>query len=153
MIDQTILATLLGTGVGGMLGITGAFLIQRQRFKREDVLEMRDKIYGPIFQEINNLLEDLKKNNFRFDFGDLEKVMDDYRFPAIKQDLKDKLFSIKKRTEIYEKIRWAAEEIFNQKLTSLIKIKYDIPDPGNPPNPNFNLYLEKASIDNLMKLQ
>lgn len=56
----TLFATLLGVIVGGSIAYVSAYLIQKQRFKRENVIEMRDRIYGPIFMNTSKVLEAVK---------------------------------------------------------------------------------------------
>ena len=95
------------------------------------------------------LRKKLKKYNFRFDFEKIKKIMDDYRFPTIKKDLRTKLSMIRKTIDVYEAIRNAAELIFNEKIYNEIKEKYEIADPGNPPNPFLTIYIQKSYIDTL----
>lgn len=45
----TILATLLGAIVGGIIGFVSAYLIQRQRFKREDEEKLFERVYGALY--------------------------------------------------------------------------------------------------------
>lgn len=146
---EAIIGTLLGTILGGALGFASAHLHQRQRFKREDVIEMRKKIYGPLFMEISNIVDSIDEDYFRPDLGNLDSIKCEYRFPAIKQDLKNGFSAIKERVQVYDKIRLAAELTFNEKSSDEIKKKFKIDDPGDPPRPYLELRLEEAYIGTL----
>jgi membrane protein YqaA with SNARE-associated domain len=43
---SSLLGTLLGAIVGGFLGFGGAYLIERQRFRKEDEEKLYEKVYG-----------------------------------------------------------------------------------------------------------
>jgi hypothetical protein len=131
----TLFAALLGAATGGIIGLASAYLLQRQRFKRENVIEMRDKIYGPIFMEISEILEVTKLFKYH-DYSSVEnlkQVMNDYLFFTIKQDLKSKLSALIERLETYRSIQYAAEMIFRDITIEEVKkaFKVDIGSDAN----------------------
>jgi hypothetical protein len=107
----TIVATLLGAVIGGIIGFAGAYLVERQRFKKERVLEMRDKIYGPMFRETNEILEALKsfEGSYYNDLQNLKGLRNDYLFFTIGQDLKKRWFELMDRLGKYQTVRYATE--------------------------------------------
>ena len=107
----TLMGTLLGAVVGGIIGFAGAYLVERQRFKKERIVEMRDKIYGPMFMETSRILEVVKmfQSCYYNAQENLEKLKDDYLFFTIGQGLKNKLSNVIDRLEKYQKVRHAAE--------------------------------------------
>ena len=131
----TIIATLLGAGVGGIIGFASAYLLQRQRFQRGNVLEMRDKIYGPLFMEVSKLLETTKLFD---DFGlggvgDLKQTSDHYLFSNVGKDLKDKLTALIDRLETYQRVKRGAEVIFDEVAKEEVK-KASNAEGGNDPS-------------------
>ena len=44
-----LISALLGAIVGGIIGFGSAYLIQRQRFKREDQEKLFEKVYGTLY--------------------------------------------------------------------------------------------------------
>jgi gas vesicle protein len=106
----TIVATLLGAVIGGVIGFAGAYLVERQRFKKERVIEMRDKIYGPMFMETSKTLEALKSFQRNYgSLGNLKNLTDTYLFFTIGQDLKSRFSEVMDRFEKYPTVRFAAE--------------------------------------------
>lgn len=108
----TIVATLLGAAIGGIIGFAGAYLVERQRFQKERVIEMRDKIYGPMLMATSRILEAVKlyQNPIFWNNQDnLKKLQDDYLFFTLKQDLKSRFTEVMDRLEKYQKILRAAE--------------------------------------------
>jgi len=47
--NSTLLATLLGAIVGGVIGFGSAYLVERQRFNREDEEKLFEKVYGKLY--------------------------------------------------------------------------------------------------------
>jgi gas vesicle protein len=117
MVDYlTVFATLLGAVIGGIIGFVGAYLVQKQLFKRERVTEMRDKIYGPILMETNDILEATR----RFENSDpmiiqrLKEIAKNYLFLTYTdQDLKSKLSELIDRIGKYNTLKIAAQELYN----------------------------------------
>lgn len=113
----TIVATLLGAVIGGIIGFAGAYLVEGQRFKKERVIEMRDKIYGPMLMATSRILEAVKLFQnpiFWNDQNNLKKLEDDYLFFALEQDLKSRWSEVMDRFEKYQKVRYAAEIRLNE---------------------------------------
>lgn len=124
----TLGATLLGAFVGGVIGFVGAYLVQKQRFSRENVIEMRDKIYGPIFMDISRILENVRlfQNPNSSSEENLKEIMDDYLFFTTKQDLKSKLSRLMDRLDKYQRVRYAAEEKFGDIAREIVKTTFKV---------------------------
>jgi len=103
----TLLGTLLGATLGGIIGFAGAYLVERQRFKRERVMEMRDKIYGPMYMEASKTLENVR--SFQTLVGSRSELMADWLFFTTREDLKSRWTEIMDRLEKYGTVRRAAE--------------------------------------------
>jgi len=130
----TLFAALLGAIIGGGIASASAYLIQKQRFKREKVIEMRDRIYGPIFMDMSKILEAVKL--FQYDYHAIENLkglMNDYLFFTIKQDLKTRLSKLIDKLEIYQSVRYAAELAFGDVTKEEVKkaFKVDIGSDSN----------------------
>lgn len=112
----TILATLLGAVIGGIIGFVGAYLVERQRFKNERVIEMRDRIYGPMLMETSKILEvvTLFQNSYYNVQENLKKLGDDCLFFTLEQDLKSRFAMVIDRLEKYQTVRHAAEIKLNE---------------------------------------
>jgi hypothetical protein len=112
----TILATLLGAVIGGIIGFAGAYLVERQRFKKERVIEMRDRIYGPMLMETSRILEvvTLFQSSYYNAQENLKKLGDDYLFFTLEQDLKSRFAMVIDRLEKYQTVRHAAEIKLNE---------------------------------------
>jgi hypothetical protein len=112
----TLLGTLLGAILGGIIGFAGAYLVERQRSKKEHVIEMRDKIYGPMFMEISRILEVVKsfQSSEYNSQENLTKMKNDFLFSTIEQGLKSRVSDVIDRLEKYQKVRQAAEIRLNE---------------------------------------
>jgi len=61
----TIFATLLGAIVGGAIGFASAYLIQRQRFKREDQEKLFENVYGTLYPLLMKARMRHESNDFK----------------------------------------------------------------------------------------
>lgn len=104
-----IFSALAGAVVGAAIAVVSGVLIQRQFFKRENAREMRDRVYGPMFMQTSQILEDVTSYNSYSSLGNLKNPMDDYLFFTIRQDLKSGLSEVFDRFTKYNTIRFAAE--------------------------------------------
>lgn len=102
---------ILGTLLGATIGFAGAYLVERQRFKEERVIEMRDRIYGPMFMETNKLLEAVEsfESSYYNAIQNLEKLRNDYLFFKSSKDLKNRFSELTDRLDKYQTFRMAAE--------------------------------------------
>ena len=118
----TLFATLLGVIVGGSIAYVSAYLIQKQRFKRENVIAMRDRIYGPIFMNTSKVLEAVKLFRYNhYSVENLKELTNDYLFFTIKQDLKGRLSELIDKLENYQSVRYAAELAFGDVAREEVK--------------------------------
>jgi hypothetical protein len=125
----TILTGLLLAALGGIIGFASAYIFQKQQFKRENLLERRDKIYGPIFMELSKISETIRSFTYIGYPGveNLKNIMDDYLFYAdVKTELKSKLSGLLGTIEIYSTVRYAAEECFNNIIREEIKKTFKV---------------------------
>jgi hypothetical protein len=111
----TLVGTLLGAALGGIIGFAGAYLVERWHFKKTRTIEMRDKIYGPMFMEISKSLGAVKsyESSYYNSLENSKKLMDDYLFFTIDEKLKDRFFRLMERFDKYPTVRFAAENILN----------------------------------------
>lgn len=63
-----LISALLGAVIGGAIGFASAYLIQKQRFKREDKVKIFEKVYGTLYPL-------LRKARMRYDY-------DEYQWPG-----------------------------------------------------------------------
>jgi hypothetical protein len=110
----TLVGTLLGAALGGIIGFVGAYLVEEQHFKKERINEMRDKIYGPMFMEISKILECVRLFKRTYvDRSRMEELKSNYLFFTIGEDLIKRESSITDRLEKYETVRLAAEKMLD----------------------------------------
>ena len=107
-----VIATIAGAIVGAAIGVISGFLIQRQLFKRENTREMRDRVYGPMFMQISKTLEDVTSYSFYSGLADPKRLMDDYLFFTIGQDLKSELSEVLDSFAMYQIVRRAGSDFF-----------------------------------------
>jgi len=124
--------------------LTGAFstyLVQhrlqmeseKRKIRREDAIVMRDNVYGPIFREMSKILESVR-SGYLDDFSrDLKKIMVDYLFFTIKQNLKDNLTELLDRVNKYRTIHLATEVLVQDVMRKEISKSWHI-EIGNAPD-------------------
>lgn len=143
----TLFAALLGAIVGGSIASASAYLIQKQRFKRENVVKMRDEIYGPMLMNISKILEALKQ--FRHDhesLANLKGLTDDYLFFVIKQDLKNRFAEVISKLENYQSVRYAAELAFVDVIREGVKKVFEVDMGSNSNQPLLRLLIGKVMV-------
>lgn len=146
----TLLGTLFGTVLGGVIGFASAYLIERQRFKKESVIEMRDKIYGPMYMEVGKTLDAVKlfETSGYVGLFRLRELMDNYIFSTIRQDLKKRLSQLVDRLEKYQSIRRAAEVAFFDATREAVQKNFNV-DIGSNANPLLRLVIGKVMASSL----
>lgn len=108
-----VYAALAGAAVGGGIGLVSGYLLQRQKFRRDSVLEIRERIYGPIFMEISRLRETVRLSRDPYtEMENLKRILDDYLFFTVEPDLKNRMTELLDRLELYQGVRHAAETRF-----------------------------------------
>lgn len=145
-----LLGTLFGTVLGGVIGFASAYLIERQRFKKESVIEVRDKIYGPVYMEVGKTMDavELFQTSGYVGLSRLRESMDNYLFSTIRQDLKNRFFELVDRFEKYQSIRRAAEVAFFDVTSEAIKKTFNV-DIGSNANPFLRLIIGKVMVSSL----
>jgi hypothetical protein len=107
---------LLGAIIGGVMALAGAYLVQRQVLKREDIREMRTKIYGPMFMEMSRIEKAVKsfQSSYAASEESLKMLKDEYLFFTIGDDLKDSFYGVMNRLEKYQQVNRAALIMLNK---------------------------------------
>lgn len=96
---------------------------EKRRIKREDVITMREKIYGPIFRMMNKILENLELVE-RPEWEvtrKLEEMKTDYLFYNMNRDLKSKFYTLVNRLDKYEGIYHATQTMILKEIRDAVK--------------------------------
>ena len=121
---------------------------EKRRIKRENAIQMRDTIYGPIFEELSIILEHVETvGPLGWEAEDnLKNVMTHFLFFTIERKLKNKLEELLDMLEKYQNIRRATE----LKLQNVIKTEIEKAcqvDIGTVEStPNISLKVEKIHV-------
>jgi len=82
--------------------------LEKKRQKREFDKKMTEYIYGPLHQELNSLLNDLKAFQSPADpvnrVATLNNIMKDYRYDLVKDEIRHRLEDLQKRLPPYAAI-------------------------------------------------
>ena len=116
MIDYvSIGAALLGAAIGGIIGFVGTYWVQKQLLRREDFKELRNKIYGPMFQGISRAIDAVKSLDY---YGNAEEnlknLKDDWLFSTILEGIKGNFNNSMVILNAYQKVKHAAEIKLNE---------------------------------------
>jgi hypothetical protein len=114
-IFTTLLAVLVGAGITYFVQTRTQKKTQEREWKREHTLEIIEKIYGPLFEEIDNLLRYMRMEIYEMlSTPKWWEIQSTYRYLMLDEDFK------KKTKQLYEKV-----ETFNKTLT---RIKREVLD-------------------------
>ncbi len=95
--------------------------------KEENYIIMRENVYGPIFTELSNILDNIKKGeNPIMVNGNIEKVIKHYLFQTIETDLRVKIQTLITKIESYQQLHLATELMFQDKINDEIKKMFGI---------------------------
>lgn len=97
--------------------------LEKRKIRREDAITMRDKVYGPIFREMSEVLESVeqvKRPQWGIT-GKLEEIKNDYLFYNMSRDLKSKFYALVDRWGKYERIYHATEIMVLKEIKDAIK--------------------------------
>lgn len=135
-----------------LAGVFTTYVIQHrlqiEAEKRKIKREMRDKVYGPIFMGVSDMLERVDLVQY-FDWtmlDDLKGVMTHYLFFTIKQDLKSKFSELLNRVEKYQKIRRATEIMLQDVIRKEIEKAYSVDIGTNESTPGIGLRIGKINV-------
>jgi len=99
---------------------------ENRKIKREDAITMRDKVYGPIFMMMSEILESMEQVE-RPDWevaSELEKMKTEYFFYNMRQDLKNKVHALAEKLNIYDTFYSSAQTLILRKIREVVKESY-----------------------------
>jgi hypothetical protein len=101
---------------------------EKRKIKRENAISMRDKIYGPIFEELSEFLESVRSvQDLSWEMPEsLKGVMGHYLYFTIKQELRNEISEILDRFEKYVSIRRATEVMLRDLIKTAIIKDYQV---------------------------
>jgi len=95
--------------------------IEKRRTKRENFLEMRDAIYGPLFKAMNRIHGVLEVSYGELEVEEIEKVMAEYLYFMVGEELRKTIETFYNRFQRYSIIERAAEGIAGKISTDIIR--------------------------------
>lgn len=128
---------------------------EKREIKRENALEMRDEIYGPIFMELSKILENVEEVRAS-EWGPSEKlkgIMADYLFFTIREDLKRRLSELIDRISKYETIRRAAQLMVQKNIRKELESQHQIDIGGNEDTPDISLRIGVMRVASITLMQ
>ena len=101
---------------------------ERRRIQREDAITMRDKVYGPIFREMSEILEsmELGKSPDWEITRRLKEMKTQYLFYNMKRDLKNKFYIICEKLEKYQTIYSSTQTLVLRKIREAVEKSHKI---------------------------
>ena len=96
---------------------------EKRKIKKEDAITMRDKVYGPIFMMISEILESMeqvKRPEWEIT-NELEKMKTEYLFHNMKRDLKNKFSTLVERLEKYQTIYSSTQTLVLREIRDAVK--------------------------------
>jgi len=123
-----VLNTLVGVAIGAGIAYYVQSRTQNRAWKREDAITMRDKVYGPIFREMNEILESMElvqSPNWEIT-SKLEKMRTQYFFYNMRRDLKDKFYTLTERLEKYQTIYSATHTLVLRQIREAVEKSHKI---------------------------
>jgi len=99
---------------------------EKRRVKRENVILMRDEIYGSLFELLNEILEKLRRA-WGVSGGDIQqKIMSHHLFYGINDKLRNKISDLINNLEIYQTIHYSADKEVDAIIFKEVKSKFDV---------------------------
>lgn len=99
---------------------------ERRREKRENVILMRDEIYGPLFESLNEILEKLRRAWSASENDIRQEIMKHHLFYGINDKLRGKISDLINNLEIYQTIHYSAEREVGAIIFKEVKSKFDV---------------------------
>jgi len=130
---------------------------EKRKIIRENALELRDEIYGPIFMELSTVLENVESvMGFEgYTISEkLKEIMTHYLFFTIREDLKRKLSELIDRIAKYGNIRRAAELMVQKNIRTEVSSRHQIDIETREDTPDITLRIGMIAIayTNLMHI-
>ena len=96
---------------------------QARAWKRENALTMRDKVYGPIFREMNEILEsmELGKSPEWEITSRLKEMKTQYLFYNMRRDLKNKFYTLAEKLDKYQTIYSSTQTLVLHKIREAVE--------------------------------
>jgi len=129
LFESGVLNTIVGIVVGAGIALFIQSRTQKRAWKREDFVTMRDKIYGPIFRELNEISADIEDSQTYYLLEHSKKLTEitaHYLFHNMKRDLISKFIAILDGLEKYESIHHATQTLVLQKIRDEVKKSYQL---------------------------
>lgn len=100
----------------------------KRRIKREDAITMRDKVYGPIFREMSEILEsmELGKSPDWEITSRLKEMKTQYLFYNMRRDLKNKFYTLAEKLDKYQTIYSSTQTLVLRKIKEAVKKFHDV---------------------------
>lgn len=121
---------------------------EKREIKRQNALEMRDEIYGPLFMELSTVLENVESvAALGYTASEnLKNTMAHFLYFTIREDLKRKMSQLVDRIGKYGSIRRAAELVVQEHIREEVSSRYHV-DLGSPEyKPDMTLRIGRVSI-------
>jgi len=101
---------------------------ERRKIEREDAITMRDKVYGPIFREMSEILEsmELGKDPDWEITSRLKEMKTQYLFYNMRRDLKNKFCTIAEKLDKYQTIYSSTQTLVLRKIKEAVKKFHDM---------------------------
>jgi hypothetical protein len=100
---------------------------EKRKIGREDAITMRDKVYGPMFMMVSEILESMERVSESpwETVTELEKMKTEYLFYNIGQDLKSKFYTLLERLNVYTTVFSSAQVIVLRKIRKVVENLHD----------------------------
>ena len=95
--------------------------VEKRRIKRENFLEMRDAIYGPLFKAMNRIHGVLESSSGELEVEEIEKVMAHYLYFMVSEELRKIIETFASRIKRYLIIQGATEGVADKITKDLIR--------------------------------
>lgn len=95
--------------------------VEKRRVKRENFLEMRDFIYGPLFKAMNRIHGVLESSSGELSVEEIEKLMTHYLYFMVGEKLRKIIETFASRIKRYSIIQGATEGVADKINTDLIR--------------------------------
>jgi len=101
---------------------------ERRKIEREDSITMRDKVYGPIFREMNEILEsmELGKSPEWEITSRLKEMKTQYLFYNMRRDLKNKFYTLAEKLDKYQTIYSSTQTLVLLKIREAVEKFHDL---------------------------
>jgi len=123
-----LLFLVTGAGLGAGLTYFVQTKTQERAWKRDDALNMRDKVYGPVFRGMSEILEsiELGKGPDWEIMSKLKEMKTEYLFYNMKRDLKNRFYRLAERLDKYQTIHSSTQTLVLRKIRDAVKESQEV---------------------------